>query len=71
MGYPPISTIGLGLRLVSSLKRDPSPPAKMSTFIYALRKNQKSVLSIYTDYSILQENKYSLYITENISGKSI
>ena len=30
---PPISTIGLGFTCVSSLMREPNPPARMTTFI--------------------------------------
>ena len=30
---PPISTIGFGLTVVSSLNRVPIPPARMTTFI--------------------------------------
>src|SRR4051794_22873763 len=33
IGQPPISTIGLGRTLVSSARRVPSPPAKMTSFI--------------------------------------
>ena len=33
IGMPPISIIGLGRTVVSSLKRDPVPPAKMIAFI--------------------------------------
>ena len=33
MGFPPISTIGFGLVVVSSDKRDPNPPASIKTFI--------------------------------------
>jgi hypothetical protein len=33
IGRPPISTIGFGFREVSSDRREPSPPARMSTFI--------------------------------------
>src|SRR5512144_1775893 len=32
-GLPPISTIGLGRRLVSSASRVPRPPAKITAFI--------------------------------------
>ena len=30
---PPISIMGLGLKIDSSLMRDPNPPAKMTAFI--------------------------------------
>lgn len=33
MGEPPISTIGLGLTTVSSLRRVPRPPARITVFI--------------------------------------
>ena len=33
IGLPPISTMGLGLRWVSSERRVPKPPAKMTAFI--------------------------------------
>src|SRR6516225_8340188 len=33
IGFPPISTIGFGRRLVSSDKRDPIPPARITAFI--------------------------------------
>src|SRR5215212_6202255 len=32
IGLPPISTIGLGLRVVSSLRREPRPPARITAF---------------------------------------
>ena len=32
-GLTPISTIGLGIRLVASLRRVPQPPAKITAFI--------------------------------------
>ena len=34
---PPTSTIGLGLRWVSSLRRVPSPPARMTAFMELAR----------------------------------
>src|ERR1700690_1697646 len=34
IGLPPISPIGLGLTVVSSDNRVPSPPARMATFIF-------------------------------------
>src|SRR6187401_2941725 len=33
IGCPPISTIGLGLTIVSSDRRDPTPPARIATFM--------------------------------------
>src|SRR6185295_14351755 len=33
IGFPPISTIGLGRPTVSSLRRDPIPPARMTAFM--------------------------------------
>ena len=33
MGFPPISTIGFGFSEVSSERREPRPPARISTFI--------------------------------------
>src|SRR5713226_9069050 len=33
IGLPPISTIGFGLACVSSLNREPKPPARMTAFI--------------------------------------
>jgi hypothetical protein len=33
MGFPPISTMGLGLISVSSASRVPNPPASMAVFI--------------------------------------
>lgn len=33
IGWPPISTIGLGRTCVSSASREPRPPARMTTFI--------------------------------------
>src|SRR5262245_50264704 len=36
IGLPPISTIGFGRKTVSSDKRDPNPPAKMTAFIALL-----------------------------------
>src|SRR5271155_1817569 len=33
MGRPPISTIGLGRNSVSSLRRVPNPPQRITTFI--------------------------------------
>src|SRR3990167_2918830 len=33
MGRPPISTMGLGLREVSSVILEPKPPARMTAFI--------------------------------------
>jgi hypothetical protein len=35
IGLPPISTIGLGRAVVSSLKREPKPPAKITAFTRA------------------------------------
>src|SRR5579859_334746 len=35
MGLPPISTIGLGLTCVSSARRVPSPPARITVFMCA------------------------------------
>ena len=35
IGIPPISTIGFGRTLVSSLSRVPIPPARMTVFIEA------------------------------------
>src|SRR5437763_15235099 len=37
IGRPPISTIGFGLATVSSLIREPRPPAKITAFMPALR----------------------------------
>src|SRR4030042_3684702 len=34
MGLPPISTIGLGRKTVSSDRRVPAPPARITTFIF-------------------------------------
>src|SRR5687768_16891341 len=39
IGRPPISTIGLGLSVVSSDSLDPSPPARITTFMDALSRN--------------------------------
>src|SRR5919201_339801 len=36
IGLPPISTIGFGLTWVSSLRREPNPPARMTVFIAQL-----------------------------------
>src|SRR5215468_5936047 len=36
IGLPPISTIGLGRKAVSSERRVPNPPAKITTFIGSL-----------------------------------
>jgi hypothetical protein len=33
IGFPPISTIGFGFITVSSERRVPNPPAKITTFI--------------------------------------
>src|SRR5674536_139629 len=33
MGLPPTSTIGFGRRVVSSLSREPIPPARMTAFM--------------------------------------
>src|SRR5665213_790028 len=33
IGLPPISTIGLGRTAVSSLRREPKPPARITAFI--------------------------------------
>src|SRR5216684_1311656 len=41
MGRPPISTIGLGRRCVSSLIRVPSPPARITPFIDALPPSEQ------------------------------
>ena len=41
MGLPPISTIGFGRRFVSSDKRVPSPPARMTAFIKSCLKVQR------------------------------
>ena len=44
---PPISTIGLGIRLVASLRRVPKPPAKMTAFIMLdrlLKVNNRKLL---------------------------
>jgi hypothetical protein len=38
MGLPPISTIGLGRRTVSSESRDPNPPARMIVFMARLAR---------------------------------
>src|SRR3990167_561757 len=35
IGFPPISTIGFGLRCVSSLMRVPKPPARITAFIHS------------------------------------
>lgn len=32
IGFPPISTMGFGRTVVSSLSRDPYPPASMTAF---------------------------------------
>src|ERR1035437_10497283 len=34
IGLPPISTIGLGRTAVSSLRREPKPPARITTFTH-------------------------------------
>src|SRR5579859_7402347 len=36
IGLPPISTMGFGLTWVSSLKREPKPPARITAFISSL-----------------------------------
>src|SRR5215467_10637610 len=36
IGLPPISTMGFGLTCVSSLKREPKPPARITAFIESL-----------------------------------
>ena len=36
MGRPPISTIGLGFKCVSSEIRVPNPPAKITAFMLAM-----------------------------------
>src|SRR5215831_15474502 len=36
IGLPPISTMGFGLTCVSSLNREPKPPARMTAFIESL-----------------------------------
>ena len=44
IGLPPISTIGFGLTFVSSLRREPNPPARMTSFIRILswaRRNDR------------------------------
>jgi hypothetical protein len=43
MGFPPISTIGLGFTVVSSDSREPNPPANMTAFMVALSKPQMRV----------------------------
>src|SRR3954447_16051673 len=37
IGLPPISTIGLGLTVVSSESREPSPPARITAFMAGQR----------------------------------
>src|SRR5215510_1125615 len=39
MGFPPISTIGLGRTVVSSASRVPRPPARMITFMLQTFRN--------------------------------
>ena len=36
IGFPPISTIGFGIRWEVSLRRVPKPPARMTAFIFYL-----------------------------------
>src|SRR5262245_58195434 len=38
IGLPPTSIMGLGLTCVSSLRREPNPPARMTAFIYCLER---------------------------------
>ena len=44
IGLYPISTMGLGLRCVSSDNLVPRPPAKITTFIY-LEKSDKNIIT--------------------------
>ena len=41
IGLPPISTIGLGRTAVSSLSREPNPPAKITAFT-SVQGNRRS-----------------------------
>src|SRR3954447_10131421 len=44
IGRPPISTIGFGLTSVSSARREPTPPASISTFM--IRSPNSNVVSV-------------------------
>lgn len=54
MGFPPISTMGLGLTTVSSLRRVPSPPARITTFVLTTR-NTLTLNYYYTIYEWMQK----------------
>src|SRR6266481_4541217 len=45
MGRPPISTIGFGLAIVSSDRREPNPPARMTAFMVVLSSQKPDVQS--------------------------
>src|SRR5215471_749138 len=58
IGRPPISTIGLGRTVVSSLSRVPNPPARITAFIdspdccdYCTIKFQSDHVASFTDHS--------------------
>lgn len=48
IGLPLISTIGFGFKTVSSLKREPSPPAKINTFIISILPKIYSKKGLYS-----------------------
>src|SRR6516165_7574489 len=54
-GLPPISIIGLGLTTVSSDKRKPKPPARMTTFIAEALLSPAQFRSTRPHYAILQQ----------------
>src|SRR5262245_1726217 len=45
IGFPPISTIGFGRKVVSSERRDPNPPARMTTFTAPLLQISPAFIS--------------------------
>src|SRR6478672_723490 len=67
IGRPPISTIGLGLIVVSSEMRVPNPPARMTTFMIFLKevgeRNQSAVtfhVSSRRHNALLQQRRFRL-----------
>jgi hypothetical protein len=79
IGRPPISTIGFGFREVSSDRREPSPPARMSTFIiYELQELERmtrivSIYYLFIDYgwcSEVDKDETACPLSPDFSGAS-
>src|SRR5260370_23605515 len=62
--FPPISTIGLGRTVVSSAKRVPKPPARITVFISSLSTRFKPILRNISRHSKPMDS-YGLHHFEN------